>query len=63
MIEAGDYPERNKLFLENFTHFLRDFQGVSIDKILITHGHYDHFGGVRDVLDLLKQERKSDSEP
>lgn len=57
MIEAGDYPERNKLFLENFSNFLRDFKEVSIEKILITHGHFDHFGGVRDVLDLLKLER------
>ncbi len=25
MIEAGDYPERNGLFLENFRKFLVDF--------------------------------------
>lgn len=57
MIEAGDYPERNGLFLENFKRFLLDFKHVSIDRIFITHGHYDHFGGVIDVLNLHKEHR------
>ena len=55
MIEAGDYPERNSLFLENFSAFLRDFQHVQIEKIFITHGHYDHFGGVTNVLQLIRE--------
>ena len=53
MIEAGDYPERNQIFLENFNRFLLDFSHVNIEKIFITHGHYDHFGGVFDVLNIL----------
>ena len=53
MIESGDYPERNQLFLENFNRFLNDFTHVSIDRIFITHAHHDHFGGLYDVLRTL----------
>ena len=63
MIEAGDYPERNTLFLENFRKFLEDFKHVSIDRIFITHAHYDHFGGVTDVLSLLREQRAAEADP
>ena len=53
MIEAGDYPERNEKFLENFTRFMNDFSSISIDKIFITHAHWDHFGGLYDVLRII----------
>jgi glyoxylase-like metal-dependent hydrolase (beta-lactamase superfamily II) len=53
MIESGDYPERNQLFLENFNKFMDDFGDIQISKIFITHAHYDHFGGLYDVLKIL----------
>jgi endoribonuclease LACTB2 len=53
MIESGDYPESNKLFLENFNKFMDDFAGIQISKIFITHAHHDHFGGLYDVLKIL----------
>ena len=54
MVEAGDYPEKNTKFLENLTKYLKDNEGeVEFENIFITHAHYDHFGGVYDVLKLL----------
>eukprot|EP00347_Sterkiella_histriomuscorum_P013976 403362637 len=58
MIEAGDYPERNQLFLENFKKFLYDQQHVNIDRILITHSHYDHFGGLFDILNIIQNRQQ-----
>jgi len=63
MIEAGDYPERNQLFLENFNRFLLDFSQINIEKIFITHGHYDHFGGVFDVLNILMNRQRAMNSP
>ena len=55
MIESGDYPEQNKLFLENFNAFMNDQSTVRISKIFITHAHHDHFGGLYDVLRILME--------
>ena len=62
MIEAGDMPERNELFLENFKKFLSDFNSIEIDKVFITHGHHDHFGGTFDVLRILLDYQKREPE-
>lgn len=34
---------------------MNDFSSVSIDKIFITHAHYDHFGGLFDILKILQE--------
>lgn len=62
MVDAGDYPERNQKFLENLTHFLNDHAGIQVNKIFITHAHYDHFGGVFDVLNLFKSYKMNEPE-
>ena len=53
MIESGDYPERNQLFLENFNKFMDESGQIQISKIFITHAHYDHFGGLYDILKII----------
>lgn len=55
LIESGDYPERNQTFLENFRRFLDDYSHVRIGQVFVTHAHYDHFGGVYDVLRVLEE--------
>jgi ribonuclease BN (tRNA processing enzyme) len=55
MIESGDYPEHNKLFLENFKTFMNNKSAVRFSKIFITHAHHDHFGGLYDVLRILME--------
>jgi glyoxylase-like metal-dependent hydrolase (beta-lactamase superfamily II) len=54
LIEAGDLPENNSGFVSNLAKFLDDHKGVNLNRVLITHAHPDHFGGLSDVLDLLK---------
>jgi ribonuclease BN (tRNA processing enzyme) len=34
---------------------MTDFGHVQIQKIFITHAHYDHFGGLWDVMNVLKK--------
>ena len=46
IVDPGDYPERNGEFLENFKDYLASNSGVKFNRILVTHGHGDHFGGV-----------------
>jgi glyoxylase-like metal-dependent hydrolase (beta-lactamase superfamily II) len=45
-------------FLTNLTTFL-DESNMGIDKILISHAHHDHIGGLQDVLNLLKSRGQS----
>jgi len=69
MIDTGDLSTRNGRFLANLTQYLEDLsyiharlggdngrpeEGVYISKILLTHAHPDHMGGLQDVLKLLE---------
>ena len=55
LIEAGDLPDNNNGFISNLSKFLDDHSGVNLNRVLITHAHPDHFGGLHDVLNLLKE--------
>lgn len=55
MIDAGDVKERNVGFMKGFRLWLDSHPGVEIQTILITHSHWDHFGGVAEVLEELGQ--------
>jgi endoribonuclease LACTB2 len=55
LIDCCDVPEKNESFLGNLVSFLDDNQGVNLNRILITHAHMDHVGGLNDVLTILKQ--------
>ena len=57
LIEAGDLPENGSGFVDNLSTFLDENDGVNLNRVLITHAHPDHFGGLHDVLDLLKQRK------
>jgi len=52
MIDSGDISEKNEGFLSNLSSYL-DSSATYISKILLTHGHLDHFGGLNDVCKLL----------
>lgn len=53
IVDPGDLPENNKEFLTHLTDFLSVNSGVKFNRILVTHGHADHFGGVNDTIALL----------
>ena len=55
LVDPGDFPERNQEFLANFGDYLQQNDGVKFNRILVTHGHADHFGGVFDTIKLLEQ--------
>ena len=52
LVEAGDWND-NEVFLQNLGDFVAQEQ-IQFTHLLLTHGHHDHFGGLRDVLALLK---------
>jgi glyoxylase-like metal-dependent hydrolase (beta-lactamase superfamily II) len=59
MIDAGDLSQKNEGFLYNLSTYLDDLSKQTkkpplVSKILITHAHQDHIGGLGDVLKLLK---------
>lgn len=51
MIDCGDKPELNKLFIENLRHFMQE-QETSIEQILVTHAISNHFAGAYCVCKL-----------
>ena len=53
LIDPGDFPERNQEFMENFNDYLDNNVDIKINRILVTHGHFDHFGGVFEAIKLL----------
>lgn len=55
LVDPGDLPERNSEFLNNFSDYLTQHSEVMFNRILVTHGHFDHFGGVHDAIKLLEE--------
>lgn len=55
MIDSGDITERNLQLRTNLSQYLDSVPNSFISKILLTHGHFDHFGGVSDVVKMLKK--------
>lgn len=51
MLDAGDADKTE--FINNLNKVLIDEKAI-IDKIIVTHWHHDHIGGVKDVLNLIK---------
>ena len=51
MIDSGDFNSSG--FLQNFGEYLNQ-NNACISKILITHGHGDHFGGLHDLVSFLR---------
>lgn len=54
-MDPGDFPERNAEFLENLKDYLTRNSDLKFNRILVTHGHADHFGGVQQTIELLQQ--------
>jgi glyoxylase-like metal-dependent hydrolase (beta-lactamase superfamily II) len=59
MIDAGDITGKNETFISNLISYFKDYftqyqKQPYISKILLTHGHHDHFGGLFDVIQCLK---------
>ena len=55
MIDAGDVTGKNETFISNLIAYFNDYfnqykKQPYISKILLTHGHHDHFGGLFDVI-------------
>ena len=59
LVDPGDFPEANQEFLANLSSYLSANENVKINRILITHGHRDHFGGLWDTIQLLKQTNRA----
>jgi len=59
LIDPGDLPERNAEFIQNFSDYLDVNAEVKISRILVTHGHFDHFGGVFEAIRLLKEKERA----
>ena len=60
MIDAGDLPSRNASFLQNLKAYLDNSKpNPVISKILLTHAHQDHVGGLQDIIKMLKDRGQS----
>ena len=59
LVDPGDFPERNEEFVANLDAYLTHHTDVKINRILVTHGHFDHFGGVYDTIKLLQERNRS----
>ena len=46
VIDPGYYPEKIRAFLQE--------NGLKLEAILLTHGHFDHVGGVKELADDCK---------
>ena len=57
MIDSGDISANNEGFLNNLRNYLDSLNNPKsyISKILLTHGHQDHFGGANDVVRMLQK--------
>lgn len=60
MIDSGPWPELAEPFISHLKAFFSDYGEATVNQILVTHGHYDHIGGLPSVLEVLK-ERKQDT--
>ena len=56
IVDPGDFPEKNQSFLKNFSDYLAANRDFNVKRILITHSHADHFGGVQDTITLLQEQ-------
>jgi len=52
LVEAGDW-ENNNEFLNNLNELVKK-ENIQFSHLLMTHGHHDHFGGLKDVLNILQ---------
>ena len=55
LVDPGDFHYNDTLFLQKFEKYLIEKPDVKIQRILVTHGHHDHFGGVWPTIELLKK--------
>ena len=54
MIDVGDAPGNNELFLDNLQKCLYAQDRPHISDIFLSHSNPNHMGGLVDVLELLK---------
>ena len=54
IIDPGDEKHLCEDFFENLTEYLSSSEDFKINKILITHAHSDHIGGLHETMQLLE---------